>query len=121
MPVFVADAGGVVVDVDGNSLIDFGSGLAVSNAAAPVTARISEQAARFTHTCFVVTPYKGYVQICEELARRTPGDHKKRSMLFNSGAEAVEDAVKVARHYTGRSAVIAFGRGYHGRTNPPWR
>src|SRR6476660_9549179 len=87
LPVFVTDAGGgVIVDADGNSLIDFGSGIAVvsvGNAAARVTARV----ARFTHTCFMVTPYEGYVEVCEELGRRTPGPHEKRSALFNSGAE----------------------------------
>ena len=78
---------------------------------------VSEQAARFTHTCFMVTPYEGYVEVCEELARRTPGDHDKRSILVNSGAEAVENAVKIARHATGRQAVVAFDHAYHGRTN----
>jgi 4-aminobutyrate aminotransferase / (S)-3-amino-2-methylpropionate transaminase / 5-aminovalerate transaminase len=75
------------------------------------------QVASFTHTCFMVTPYEEYVEVCEELARRTPGDHEKRSALFNSGAEAVENAVKIARHATGRSAVVAFDHAYHGRTN----
>src|SRR5271170_1212813 len=121
LPVFVTDAGGgVIVDADGNSLIDFGAGIAVvsvGNAAPRVFARVAEQAARFTHTCFMVTPYEGYVEVCEELARRTPGTHEKRSALFNSGAEAVENAVKIARHYTGRQAVIAFDHAYHGRTN----
>ena len=121
LPVFVESAGGgVVVDVDGNSLIDFGSGIAVvsvGNAAEAVTARVQEQVARFTHTCFMVTPYEGYVEVCEALNRLTPGDHEKRSALFNSGAEAVENAVKIARAHTGRSAVVAFDHGYHGRTN----
>src|SRR3954468_15826241 len=121
LPVFVTDAGGgVIVDADGNSLIDFGSGIAVvsvGNAAPRVAARVAEQAARFTHTCFMVTPYEGYVEVCEELARRTPGTHDKRSALFNSGAEAVENAIKIARHHTGRSAVVAFDHAYHGRTN----
>src|SRR5487761_1803667 len=121
LPVFVTDAGGgVIVDADGNSLIDFGAGIAVvsvGNAAPRVAARVAEQAARFTHTCFMVTPYEGYVEVCEELARRTPGTYDKRSALFNSGAEAVENAVKIARHYTGRQAVVAFDHAYHGRTN----
>ena len=64
--------------------------------------RVTEQVARFTHTCFMVAPYQGYVEVCEELNRLTPGDHDKRSALFNSGAEAVENAVKIARHATGR-------------------
>jgi 4-aminobutyrate aminotransferase / (S)-3-amino-2-methylpropionate transaminase / 5-aminovalerate transaminase len=121
LPVFVTAAGGgVIADADGNSLIDFGSGIAVvsvGNAAPRVSERVAAQAARFTHTCFMVTPYEGYVAVCEELARRTPGDHDKRSALFNSGAEAVENAVKIARHATGRQAVVAFDHAYHGRTN----
>src|SRR5215218_6450728 len=121
LPVFVERAGGgVVVDVDGNSLIDMGSGIAVvsvGNAAPAVVAAVEQQVAAFTHTCFMVTPYEGYVEVCEELARITPGDHAKKSALFNSGAEAVENAVKVARHATGRSAVVVFDHAYHGRTN----
>ena len=121
LPVFIAAAGGgVLIDVDGNSLIDFGSGIAVTsvgNSAPRVVAGVQEQVARFTHTCFMVTPYEGYVAVCEELARRTPGDHDKRSALVNSGAEAVENAVKIARHATGRPAIVAFDHAYHGRTN----
>ncbi len=121
LPVFITAAGGgVLVDADGNSLIDFGSGIAVvsvGNSAPRVAERVREQAARFTHTCFMVTPYEGYVAVCEELARRTPGRHEKRSALFNSGAEAVENAVKIARHATGRQAIITFDHAYHGRTN----
>jgi 4-aminobutyrate aminotransferase / (S)-3-amino-2-methylpropionate transaminase / 5-aminovalerate transaminase len=121
LPVFIERAGGgVLVDVDGNSLIDFGSGIAVvsvGNAADKVVAGVREQAERFTHTCFMITPYEGYVAVCEELARITPGEHDKRSALFNSGAEAVENVVKVARAYTGRQAVVVFDHAYHGRTN----
>jgi len=121
LPVFITAAGGgVMLDADGNSLIDFGSGIAVAsvgNAADAVVSRVQQQVAQFTHTCFMVTPYEGYVEVCEELARLTPGTHEKRSALFNSGAEAVENAVKIARHYTGRQAVIAFDHAYHGRTN----
>jgi 4-aminobutyrate aminotransferase/(S)-3-amino-2-methylpropionate transaminase len=121
LPVFVVRAGGgVLVDVDGNSLIDFGSGIAVTsvgNSAPHVVSGVSEQVGAFTHTCFMITPYEGYVAVCEALNRLTPGDHEKRSALFNSGAEAVENAVKIARSYTGRSAVVAFDHGYHGRTN----
>jgi 4-aminobutyrate aminotransferase/(S)-3-amino-2-methylpropionate transaminase len=121
LPVFVeAAGGGVIVDVDGNSLIDFGSGIAVvnvGNAADAVVEGVRDQVGRFTHTCFMITPYEGYVAVCEELGRRTPGDHDKRSALFNSGAEAVENAVKIARAATGRQAVVAFDHGYHGRTN----
>src|SRR5215471_16516339 len=121
LPVFVTAAGGgVLIDADGNSLIDFGSGIAVTsvgNSAELVVTRVTEQVAHFTHTCFMVVPYEGYVQVCEELNRVTPGDHDKRSALFNSGAEAVENAVKIARRATGRDAVIVFDHAYHGRTN----
>ena len=121
LPVYIDRAsGGVLLDVDGNSLIDLGSGIAVVNVghANPlVVDRVSDQVARFTHTCFMVTPYEGYVEVCEALARLTPGDHAKKSALFNSGAEAVENAVKVARHATGRDAVVVFDHAYHGRTN----
>src|SRR4051794_35685330 len=121
LPVYVERAGGaVVVDVDGNSFIDLGSGIAVvnvGNANPRVAARVTEQVGRFTHTCFMVTPYEGYVQVCEALARLTPGDHAKKSALFNSGSEAVENAVKIARKATGRDAVVVFDHAYHGRTN----
>ena len=121
LPVFVERAGGgVLVDVDGNSLVDLGSGIAVvnvGNAAPAVVQRVQDQVARFTHTCFMVTPYEEYVAVCEALSRLTPGDHEKRSGLFNSGAEAVENAVKIARAATGRQAVVVFDHGYHGRTN----
>jgi 4-aminobutyrate aminotransferase/(S)-3-amino-2-methylpropionate transaminase len=121
LPVFVTEAGGgIVVDADGNQLIDLGSGIAVTNvgnAAPAVVAAVQEQVARFTHTCFMVTPYEGYLRVCEALNRITPGDHEKRSVLLNSGAEAVENAVKIARSYTRRNAVVVFDHGYHGRTN----
>ncbi|WP_448072515.1 4-aminobutyrate--2-oxoglutarate transaminase [Georgenia yuyongxinii] len=121
MPVFAAAAGGgVVVDVDGNSLIDLGSGIAVTtvgNSAPRVVEAVTAQAAAFTHTCFMITPYEGYVAVAEQLNALTPGDHAKRTALFNSGAEAVENAVKIARAYTKKNAVVAFDHGYHGRTN----
>ncbi|RLU96621.1 4-aminobutyrate--2-oxoglutarate transaminase [Streptomyces griseocarneus] len=121
LPVFTVRAGGgVIEDVDGNSLIDFGSGIAVTSvgsSAEAVVRRASAQLADFTHTCFMVTPYEGYVEVCEQLAELTPGDHAKKSALFNSGAEAVENAVKIARAYTKRQAVVVFDHGYHGRTN----
>ena len=120
LPVFVTHAGGgVIVDADGNSLIDFGSGIAVTNvgnAAPRVVERVQKQVADFTHTCFMVAPYESYVSVCEKLNELTPGDHEKRTFLVNSGAEAVENAVKVARHATGRQAVVVFDHGYHGRT-----
>ena len=121
VPVYAADAdGGVIVDVDGNSLVDLGSGIAVTTVGAgnrKVAAAVAEQAARFTHTCFMVTPYEGYVELAERLAVLTPGSHAKKSVFFNSGAEAVENAIKVARVATGRTAVVAFDHAYHGRTN----
>ena len=121
LPVFIEKAGGgVLVDVDGNSLIDLGAGIAVvnvGNAADKVVANVQAQVAAFTHTCFMVAPYLGYVEVCEALNRLTPGDFEKKSALFNSGAEAVENAVKIARSYTGRDAVVVFEHGYHGRTN----
>ncbi|PBC85367.1 4-aminobutyrate aminotransferase apoenzyme [Streptomyces sp. 2224.1] len=121
LPVFVKRAGGgVLEDVDGNSLIDFGSGIAVTsvgNSAEAVVRRATAQLAAFTHTCAMVAPYEPYIEVCELLAELTPGDHAKKSALFNSGAEAVENAVKIARAYTKRQAVVVFDHGYHGRTN----
>jgi 4-aminobutyrate aminotransferase/(S)-3-amino-2-methylpropionate transaminase len=121
MPVFAVEAGGgVVVDVDGNSLIDFGSGIAVTtigNSAPRVVAAVRDQVELFTHTCFMITPYEGYVAVAEQLNELTPGDHEKRSVLFNSGAEAVENSVKIARAYTKKQAIVAFDHAYHGRTN----
>jgi len=121
LPAYVRAAdGAILLDVDGNQLIDFGSGIAVSNvghAAPQVVEALTAQAEAFLHTCFMVTPYEGYVEVCEHLNRLTPGDHEKRSALFNSGAEAVENAVKVARAATGKPAVAVFDHAYHGRTN----
>jgi len=121
LPAFIERAGGgVLVDVDGNHLIDMGSGIAVTtvgNANPYVSDAVAAQAHEFTHTCFMVTPYMGYVEVSEALNRLAPGDHAKRSALFNSGAEAVENAVKVARHYTKRTAIVVLEHGYHGRTN----
>jgi 4-aminobutyrate aminotransferase / (S)-3-amino-2-methylpropionate transaminase / 5-aminovalerate transaminase len=121
LPVFIeAAGGGVLLDTDGNTLIDLGSGIAVTtvgNAAPEVVGRVREQVAAFTHTCFMVTPYDGYVDVAVALAEVTPGDHTKKSALFNSGAEAVENAVKIARVATGKDAVAVFDHAYHGRTN----
>lgn len=116
----VAAGGGVMIDADGNSLIDLGSGIAVTgvgNSAPAVVEAVQDQVAKFTHTCFTVTPYEAYVDVAEKLNELTPGSHDKRSALFNSGAEAVENAIKIARHYTKKSAVVVFDHGYHGRTN----
>ena len=121
LPLYVAEASGaILVDVDGNSLIDLGAGIAVvsvGHASPSVVDAVRDQVGRFSHTCFMVNPYEGYVEVCEHLNRLVPGDAPKRSALFNSGAEAVENAVKIARHVTGRQAVVAFDHAYHGRTN----
>ena len=113
-------AGGILLDIDGNQIIDMGAGIAVvnvGNSAPAVVKRVQEQVASFTHTCFMVAPYEGYIEVCEKLNELTPGNFKKKSALFNSGAEALENAVKIARHYTKRQAVVVFEHGYHGRTN----
>jgi len=121
MPVSCARAfGGIIEDVDGNRLIDLGSGIAVTtigNSSPRVVDAVREQVGAFTHTCFMVTPYEGYIAVAEHLNRLTPGSFEKRTALFNSGAEAVENAVKIARAYTRRTAVVAFDHAYHGRTN----
>jgi 4-aminobutyrate aminotransferase/(S)-3-amino-2-methylpropionate transaminase len=121
LPAYIERAeGGILVDADGNQLIDFGSGIAVTtvgNGNPRVVEAVTRQIQDFTHTCFMVTPYEEYVAVAEKLNELTPGAHEKRSALFNSGSEAVENAVKVARHFTGRQAVVAFDHAYHGRTN----
>ncbi|MDO5368218.1 4-aminobutyrate--2-oxoglutarate transaminase, partial [Kocuria sp.] len=112
--------GGVILDVDGNQLIDLGSGIAVTSvgASAPkVVENVKNAVEKFTHTCFMVTPYEGYVELGEKIAELTPGSFDKRAALFNSGSEAVENAVKLARTYTKRTAVVVFDHAYHGRTN----
>lgn len=119
-PCYVVGAdGGILVDADGNQLIDLGAGIAVTTvgASAPaVVAAVAQAAANFTHTCFMVSPYESYVRVCELLAAKTPGNFAKKSALFNSGSEAVENAVKIARRATGRDAVVCFDHAYHGRT-----
>ena len=121
LPVYVQAAGdGVILDVDGNSFIDLGAGIAVvnvGNSAPHVVSEVQAQVAAFTHTCFMIAPYEGYVEVCEELNALTPGKFAKKSALFNSGAEAVENAVKIARAYTKRDAIVVFEHAYHGRTN----
>lgn len=121
LPVYVQAAGdGVILDVDGNTFIDLGAGIAVvnvGNSAPHVVSEVQDQVAAFTHTCFMIAPYEGYVEVCEELNALTPGKFAKKSALFNSGAEAVENAVKIARSYTKRDAIVVFEHGYHGRTN----
>jgi len=112
--------GAILQDVDGNRIIDLGAGIGVvnvGNAAPRVVARVIEAVQAFTHTNFTTAPYLGYVEVCEALNRVTPGTHKKKSILQNSGAEAVENAIKIARHATKRPAIIVFEHAYHGRTN----
>jgi len=120
LPVFVSSAQGAIIeDIDGNRFLDFAGGIGCLNTGhtrPEVVQAIQEQSNRFLHTCFMVNPYESYVQLAEELNRRTPGDFAKKTVFFNSGAEAVENAIKIARSYTGRPAVIAFEDGFHGRT-----
>ncbi|MCS7234902.1 MAG: 4-aminobutyrate--2-oxoglutarate transaminase [Armatimonadota bacterium] len=119
-PAFAArGAGALLFDVDGRPYVDLAGGvgcLAVGHAHPKVVRAVQDQAARFFHTDYVVFPYEGYVAVCERLCASTPGRWRKKAALFNSGAEAVENAVKIARTYTGRSAVVAFEGAFHGRT-----
>ena len=111
--------GGLVFDVDGNTLIDFAGGigmLAVGHCPPSVVKAIQDQAAKYIHTCALVTTYEPYVRLAELLNEVTPGTFAKKTILANSGAEAVENAVKLSRKYTGRPAIICFEGGYHGRT-----
>ncbi len=121
MPVYATRAGGgIVEDVDGNRLIDLAAGIGVTtvgNAAARVVDAVRAQADDFTHTSFMTTPYEAYVAVAEQLNRLAPGAGEKRSVLFNSGAEAVENAIKIARSYSHKPAVVAFDHAFHGRTN----
>ena len=121
IPVIVARAHDAIIeDIDGNRIIDLGAGIGVvtvGNSAPRVVKAVQEAAAAFTHTNFTTAPYMGYIEVCEALNRLTPGKFPKKSILQNSGAEAVENAIKIARHYTKRPAVIVFEHAYHGRTN----
>ena len=121
IPVIIERASdAILLDIDGNQIIDLGSGIGVTNvgnAAPRVVDRVIDQVQAFTHTCFTVAPYMGYIEVCEKLNAMTPGTFKKKSLLVNSGAEAVENAVKIARHYTKRQAIVVFEHSYHGRTN----
>src|SRR5256714_8349235 len=120
MNVFAAKAyGAIIEDVDGNQYIDFAGGIGTMNighARPEVTRAIAEQAAKFTHTCFSVMMYEPYVALAERIVNIAPGNFAKKALFFNSGAEAVENAVKIARYATGRPAIITFANGYHGRT-----
>ncbi|HEY7028669.1 MAG TPA: 4-aminobutyrate--2-oxoglutarate transaminase [Gemmatimonadales bacterium] len=109
----------VVTDADGNRLIDFGGGIGVVNAGhrnPRVVDAVRQQLDHFTHVCFPVSTYEPYVELAEKLNALTPGGHEKRTFFVNSGAEAVENAVKAARHFTGRQAIVCFEHGFHGRT-----
>lgn len=120
-PAVIASTGGaILVDLDGNQIIDMAAGIGVNNvgnSAQRVIDRVIEQVQSFSHTCFTVAPYQGYIDVCAKLNALTPGTHKKKSVLVNSGAEAVENAVKIARHATKRQAIVVFEHAYHGRTN----
>jgi 4-aminobutyrate aminotransferase/(S)-3-amino-2-methylpropionate transaminase len=120
-PIAVVHAeGAVITDADGNRLIDFGGGIGVVNTGhrhPGVVGAVHRQLDQYAHVCFPVSTYEPYVELAERLNRITPGDHPKRTVLVNSGAEAVENAIKVARHYTGRQAVVCLEHGFHGRTN----
>lgn len=112
--------GAEIWDIEGNRFIDFATGIAVCNTGhthPKVTEAVIEQVKRFSHTCVMVTPYDSAVRLAEALNALAPGPSKKKSMFVTTGAEAVENAVKIARAHTGRRAVIAFDGGYHGRTN----
>jgi 4-aminobutyrate aminotransferase / (S)-3-amino-2-methylpropionate transaminase / 5-aminovalerate transaminase len=120
-PIAVVHAdGAVLTDADGNRLIDFAGGIGVVNTGhrhPGVVQAVQDQLTHYTHVCFPVSTYEPYVELAERLNRLTPGTHEKRTFLVNSGAEAVENAVKVARAFTGRAAVVCFEHGFHGRTN----
>ncbi|MBX3067738.1 MAG: 4-aminobutyrate--2-oxoglutarate transaminase [Microbacteriaceae bacterium] len=120
-PIYVDHAhGGILVDVDGNQFIDLGSGIGVTTIGHThdgVVAAASRQVGELTHGLFTITPYEGYVQVAELLAKHTPGNFAKKTVLVNSGAEAVENGVKIARKYTGRRAVAVLDHAFHGRTN----
>jgi 4-aminobutyrate aminotransferase/(S)-3-amino-2-methylpropionate transaminase len=119
-PIFVKEgSGALLTDVDGNRMIDFAAGIGcvnVGHANDAVVKAASEQLEAFTHLCFHVTPYESYVRLAERINALVPGEHKKKTFFANSGAEAVENAVKIARAATGRPAVLAFEDGFHGRT-----
>ena len=121
LPVYVERAhGAIIVDVDGNQFIDLGSGIGVmtiGHTDAAVIEAATRQLGEVTHAMFTITPYESYVRVAELLAEHTPGDFAKKTVLLNSGAEAVENAVKIARKFTGRSGVAVLDHAYHGRTN----
>ena len=110
----------ILLDLDGNQIIDLGSGIGVTtvgNSAPRVVERVLKQVREFTHTNFTTAPYENYIEVCEWLNKNTPGTFAKKSLLVNSGAEALENAIKIARHFTKRQAIVVFEHAYHGRTN----
>lgn len=119
-PLFVAKAkGSYIEDVDGNTILDFSTGIGVVNTGhcdEAIVGAVKAQADRYLHTSFNILPYEPYIRLCEALNRITPGAYPKKSILVNSGAEAVENAIKVARVFTKRQAIICFDHGFHGRT-----
>ncbi|MCJ7562895.1 MAG: aminotransferase class III-fold pyridoxal phosphate-dependent enzyme, partial [Thermoplasmata archaeon] len=119
-PIFIETAeGSLLNDVDGNEFIDMGSGIGVNNVGnrpPEVVAAVKEQADKFLHLCFQVTPYESYIRLAEKLAKIAPGKDLTKSVLFNSGAEAVENSVKISRHFTKKSAAFSFVHAFHGRT-----
>ncbi|EJQ38646.1 4-aminobutyrate transaminase [Bacillus toyonensis] len=119
-PLYVKKASGAIItDVDGNQFIDFAGGIGMQNVGhchPKVVRAVQEQAKSFIHPCFHVTPYENYIALAEKINEKIPGTSKKKTMFANSGAEAIENAVKIARKVTGRSKVISFERGFHGRT-----
>jgi 4-aminobutyrate aminotransferase / (S)-3-amino-2-methylpropionate transaminase / 5-aminovalerate transaminase len=119
-PIFISSAqGALLTDVDENTYIDFAGGIGVMNVGhnnQSVIDAARKQLEKFTHTCFSVAPYESYVRLAEKLNRITPGSFTKKTMLTNSGAEAIENAVKIARHYTKREGVVVFEHAFHGRT-----
>ncbi len=121
LPVYIEAAhGAILVDADGNQLIDLGSGIGVTTIGhtnAGVVAAVQEQVTKLTHTLFTATPYEPYVEVCELLNKHVPGNFKKKTALFNSGAEAVENAVKLVRKATRKNGIVVFDHAYHGRTN----
>ena len=120
-PSYITDGdGGVLVDVDGNTIVDFASGIAVTSIGASnqrVAKAVAEAASHLTHTCFLNAPYQGFIDVCKKLNELTPGTHQKKTCLFSTGAEAVENAVKISRRYTGKNRVVVFDGAFHGRTN----
>jgi 4-aminobutyrate aminotransferase/(S)-3-amino-2-methylpropionate transaminase len=120
LPIYASEAhGAMLTDADGNTFVDFTGGIGVLNVGhtdSRLVERVKEQVERLTHTCFAVVPYEPYIELAEKLNALVPGDFEKRTMFVNSGAEAVENAVKIARYHTGRNGIMVFENAFHGRT-----